>query len=429
MHKNIFCLILIGLFFVVFSGGENLVMAQEAFDADAATEAYLASVPAEDRAKSDAYFEGGYWLLLWGTLYSVLAAWILLHFKISDRLRTWAEKLTRFKFIHSWGYAIQYLAASFIIGFPLTVYQGFFREHQYGLANQTFGPWFSEQLINLVLSMVLFGLLIAVLYKLIEKARKTWWMWGAGFVGFFLVFVLFISPVFIDPLFNTYTPMEEGSVRDDILSMARANGVPAEEVYVADESEQSSRISANVSGVFGTTRVALNDNLLNDATLPEIKAVMAHEIGHFVTNLIFVLIIPFAVVIMMGFAFVNAMFHKVHAKFGKNWGVRDLADPAGLPLFAALISVFFLVMTPVTNTIIRENERMADAYGLNAAGEPDGFATIALKLATYRKLDPSPLEEFIFYDHPSGRSRIQMAMEWKAEHLGEIEDKAGLAEE
>ena len=165
------------------------------------------------------------------------------------------------------------------------------------------------------------------------------------------------------------------------------------------------------------------DNLLNGASLAEIKAVMGHEVAHFVTNLIMVLVIPFGLVIMAGFAFVNFSFPRVLKKYGKNWGVRDIADPAGLPLFAALISVFFFIMTPVTNTIIRENERMADIYGLNAAQEPDGFATIALKLGEYRKLDPTPLEEFIFFDHPSGRSRIQMSMDWKAENLAQ-EDPA-----
>lgn len=132
--------ILISLIIGLFLGPDASALSQEAFDADAATEAYLASVPAEQRERSDAYFEGGYWLLLWGTLYSVLAAWVLLHFKISARLRDWAEKLTRFKFIHSYAYAVQYLAASFVIGFPWAVYVGFFREHQYGLGEPDLRP-------------------------------------------------------------------------------------------------------------------------------------------------------------------------------------------------------------------------------------------------------------------------------------------------
>jgi STE24 endopeptidase len=91
----------------------------------------------------------------------------------------------------------------------------------------------------------------------------------------------------------------------------------------------------------------------------------------------------------------------------------------------ALFVFFLLVMTPVLNTITRTTERQADIFGLNTARQPDGFATVTLKLSEYRKLDPSPFEEFVFYDHPSGRSRITMAMRWKAEHLNDPDIKAG----
>ncbi|MEE8258077.1 MAG: M48 family metallopeptidase [Sphingomonadales bacterium] len=417
------------LFFGLITSGDNLSLAQEAFDADAATEAYLASVPAEDRAKSDAYFEGGYWLGLWNTLYGIAAAFILLHFGISRKMRDWGEKITRFKFFHRFAYVAQYFIASFIISFPLTWYQGLLREQQYDLATQTFGPWFWEQLISLGVGIGLFGLALTLLYTGIARKPKTWWVWGGGGVAVFIMFTITISPVFISPLFNDYKPLEDGEVRTEILSMARANLVPAEEVYWFDASKQTTRISANVSGMFGTTRISLNDNLLNGATLPEIKAVMAHEIAHYVTNIIIALVIPISLIIMLGFAFVHVTFNKVNEKYGARWGVKGISDPAGLPIFAALISVYFLVISPLFNTVIRENERMADAYALNAAREPDAAATIALKLGAYRKLDPSPLEEFIFFDHPSGRSRIQMAMEWKAEHLGEMADEPALGEE
>jgi len=419
MRKHILHFLLVGLFVVTFLGVENLALAQGAFDADAATEAYLASVPAADRASSDDYFEGGYWLILWNTVYGLGVAFILLHFGISRKMRDLGQRLTHFKFVHYFAYIVQYLLASFVFSFPLTWYEGFIREHQYNLATQTFGPWFNEQLIDLGISIALFGLALSLLYKLIAFRPKSWWLWGGAGTAVFIMIIITIAPVFLAPLFNDYQTLEEGEVRTEILSMARANMVPAEEVYWFDASKQTTRISANVSGMFGTTRISLNDNLLNGATLPEIKAVMAHEIGHYVTNIFIALIIPISIVIMLGFAFVNGTFNKINAKYGAKWGVMGISDPAGLPLLFAILGVFFMVMTPVMNTIIRENERLADAYGLNAAQEPDGFASSAVKLGTYRKLDPTPLEEFIFYDHPSGRSRIQMSMEWKAEHLGD----------
>ena len=97
-------------------------------------------------------------------------------------------------------------------------------------------------------------------------------------------------------------------------------------------------------------------------------------------------------------------------------GREDVADPAGLPLAALLFFAYLFAMTPVINSIIRNGESEADMFGLNAARQPDGFAQAALHLAEYRKLEPGPLEEIVFFDHPSGHTRIFAAMRWKAEH-------------
>jgi STE24 endopeptidase len=119
----------------------------------------------------------------------------------------------------------------------------------------------------------------------------------------------------------------------------------------------------------------------------------------------------------VGFAFVAWGFNLLVGRYGRDWGIRSIADPAGLPLIVLLLTTYFFVMTPVTNTIIRNQETEADAFGLNAAREPDGFAEAALMLSEYRKMQPGKWEEIVFYDHPSGYNRILMAMTWKAEHL------------
>lgn len=392
-----------------------------AFDPEAATEAYLASVPAEVRAASDAYFEGGYWLILWNLLYGLAVAWILLASPLSRRMRDFAEKRSKRKFLQTTLYAAQYTVAIFILSFPLVVYQNFIREHQYDLANQSFGPWFTEQLIELGVELVLFSIGISVLYMVIRKSRARWWLWGGGASVVGLAFLIMFSPVFIAPLFNDYTPMEESPLKAEIISMAQANGVPADNVYMVDQSRQTSRISANVQGMFGTLRISLNDNLLEGGTTGEIKAVMGHELGHYVLGHIASLLIQIGLLLVVGFAFVAWSFDKARARWGTSWGIRDIADPAGMPLLFALLSVYFFLATPVFNSIIRVNEVQADIFGLNVAREPEGAATIALKVAEYRKLDPGHREEIIFFDHPSGRSRISMAMQWKAENLPEEE--------
>jgi len=387
------------------------------FDPVAATEAYLAKLTPEQRARSDAYFEGGYWLQLWGFLYGVAVALVLLATRLSARMRDLAVRATRIASLQTAFYWLQYLLVTTILSFPLTVYQGFFREHKYGLATQTFGPWLGDQAKGLLVGAILGGLTLVAIYAAIRRAPRTWWLWGAGVSVFFAVIAIAVAPVFIEPLFNTYTPLRDESIKGPILRLARANGIPATDVFVVDASKQTTRVSANVAGFLGTERIALNDNLLKRCSLAEIEAVMGHEMGHYVLNHVYKGIVEFGVLIVIGFAFLRWSFDRASARWGAQWGITGIADVAGLPLLVLLLSVFFFVTTPVTNTMIRTQEVEADIYGLNAARQPDAEAEVDLKLGEYRKLRPGSVEEFIFFDHPSGYNRILMAMRWKAENL------------
>jgi STE24 endopeptidase len=167
--------------------------------------------------------------------------------------------------------------------------------------------------------------------------------------------------------------------------------------------------------MFGTERITLNDNLLKRSSPAAIQAVMGHEMGHYVLNHATELILEFGVLIAVGFALTARMFSRLAARYEGRWRVRGVDDPAGLPLIALIFGVYFFVLTPLTNTIIRSNEYEADVFGLNAARQPDGFAEASLQLGQYRKLHPGPLEEMILFDHPSGHTRIFTAMRWKAE--------------
>lgn len=399
----------------------------QGFDPDAATEAYLATLSDAARAKSDAYFEGGYWLILIDAAYAAGVMLILLFTRLSSGMRSFAESILPWRWLQTFFYAALFIVVTAALTFPLTMYEGFTREHDYGMSNQTFDAWLNEYFIALAVNVVLSSIFIVGIYAIVRRAPNRWWIWGTAATAAFMTIAIMLAPVYISPLFNDYTPMPEGQLKEEILSMARASGVPADNVYVVDQSRQTKRISANVQGIFGTTRISLNDNLLDRSTPAEVKSVMGHEIGHYVLGHIFELIVYFSLMAGVGFAFVQWGFHALHRAFGGFWGVRDIADPAGLPVVFLLFAVYGLIATPVQNTIIRSNEAEADIYGLNAAREPDGFATIALKLSEYRKIDPTPLEEFIFFDHPSGRSRISKAMHWKAENMNENQPESPAA--
>jgi STE24 endopeptidase len=394
------------------------------FDPAAATQAWLNSVPRNQREKSDAYFEGGYWLILWNFLFAVAISIFLLFSRISARLRDFAEHICRDRCRGSCQlpmqvilYAVPYFLIAAVLSFPLTIYEGFYREHRYGLATQSFLPWFREQLLGFAITLIGGTLLAVVLYAVFRRAPRTWWIWGSIVMIIFSGVLVLIAPVFIEPLFNTYKPITDPIIRDPILAMARANEIPVKQVFEVDASRQTTRVSANVSGFLGTTRIALNDNLLKQCTLPEIRMVMAHEMGHYVLNHGAKLLTYFGIFILVGFALARILFEVAVRRWGDRWGVRGIADPAGLPLLGLILSTLLFVAIPFLNTVVRITEREADAFGINTSREPDGMAKVALKLGAYRKLDPTPLEEFVFFDHPSGRARIRMAMDWKAANL------------
>ena len=386
------------------------------FDVERATRAYLDSIPAEQRAKSDAYFEGGYWLQLVGLLYGLGVAAILLFGRVSAWLRDRAERITRMPWLQTTLYAAAWIALTTLMTLPLSLYQDWFREHQYGLSNLSLLAWLGEQAKSLLIGMILGSVVIAVIYAFVRRRSENWWLSASVVSVVFLLFVSFIYPVFLAPVFNDYKPLGAGPVRDATLALARANGVPANEVFWFDASKQTTRISANVSGLFNTTRISLNDNLLAKTSIPEVNAVMAHELGHYVLNHSFRRTLELGLLLTIGFALTQWAQARLLRHYGDRWRVRGAADIAGLPLVVALLSIWFFLMIPLTNSIIRTAESEADLYGLNAAREPHGFASVAMRLSTYRKLDPSPLEEMLFFDHPSGRSRVTMAMRWFKEH-------------
>jgi STE24 endopeptidase len=387
------------------------------FDPDAATNAYLAQIPASARARSDAYFEGGYWLILWDFLMSVVALWLLLRFGWSAKMRDFAARLTRFAFLQDLMYWVQFLLITTLLGAPLAIYEGYFREHKYGLATQTFGPWLGDQAKALLVNMILGGVLLALLFWIVRKLPRTWHIWGAVVTILFSVLAAMIAPVFIFPLFNKITRLDDPKITAPILSMAHANGIPANDVFKIDASRQSTRMSANVSGFGKTMRITLNDNLIGRGSPEEIQAVMGHEMGHYVLNHIYKDMLFMSVVVVLFFSLLRWVLDWSLARWGAAWRIHGIGDVAVLPLVFLIVSIFGFLFTPIGNTQTRTTEHEADMFGINASRQPDGFAQAAIHLGEYRKMNPGVLEEWIFFDHPSGRHRIHDAMQWKAENL------------
>ncbi len=296
-------------------------------DVAAATRAYLASMPEAARVASDAYFEGGYWLQLWDFLVGSAIGVALLHTGTSARMRDLAARLTRVRPLAVAAYWVLYVLVVSVASFPLTVYEVFVREHAYGLSNMTFGAWLGDQAKSFVVAVVLGAIAVPGLYAILRRAQRTWWIWGTVGAMAFLAVVVAIVPVFVAPIFNRYTVLEDEKVTAPVLRLARANGIPSSEVWQFDASRQSKRVSANVSGFLGTSRISLNDNLLSRCSLPEIENVMGHEMGHYVLHHLGKFMLQFGLVILVGFAFVRV-------EFPRSRGRSD---------YAAIFSIFSLM--------------------------------------------------------------------------------------
>jgi STE24 endopeptidase len=414
-------LLLLSAWSVVALGADLVVpagaqaVAGQPFDAASAAQAWLDTQAAAQRAKTDAYFEGGYWLELWGVVITVALCVALLATGVSARLRQWAERVVRQPFLQRLVFGAALIALLSVLTFPWAIYTDFMREHQYGLANQNFAGWAGEAAIDTAITVVFGSLLFAVVYGVIRRTAQ-WWLWGTGVVMVFMTIGALIFPVYLAPLFNEYKPVSDARVRGEVLAMARAYGVPADEVYEFNASKQHKRISANVAGLAGTMRIALNDNLLQRASIEEIRMVMAHEIGHYVLNHAYKGLVFSGLVLLLMFWLARAALRAVLARWGRAWGLRGEADVAAAPILIAAFGVLALLAMPINRGLTRVQEVEADRFGLAASREPDGFAAVALKLGEYRKMAPTPLEEVLFYTHPSGARRIQNAMRWKAEH-------------
>lgn len=384
-------------------------------DPEAATHAFLDAVPAERRVRTKAYALGNYLLDLVDFAFSSLVSVALLGWGISARMRDRGRRLTRFRPLQTSAYWVQLLLVTTLVGFPVAVYRSYHREKAYGLLTQGFGDWMLDQAKGLGVGCVMGSLLLILLYGVLRRAPRTWWVWGAAVMVGFVILSVAIAPVFIAPIFNKFTPVHDEAIRKDILGMARAHGIPADDVYEMDASRRSERIGAYVSGMLGTTRVVMFDTTLKRCTPAEIRMIMAHEMGHYVLNHVWKGVSFLSLAIVVGFLFVRWGYVRSTARWPA-MGVAGIDDVAGFPLLSLLLGAFFFVATPALNAWGRNLESQADDFGLMASQEPDAAATTFLKLGEYRDIEPHPVIELLLYDHPSGRSRIRNAMEWKKAH-------------
>ncbi len=388
----------------------------QGFDPAAATAAYLATLPPEAHAKATAYTQGGHWVLLWGTLVSILVSWIVLRTGVLVRLRAGIEAKKPRPWLAVLVVVVVDAVLESVLSIPWDAYSNWWREKSYGMTSRAFQGWLGEHVMRMAVGLVSTAIIFLLLYWLIRRLPKTWWLWSGVGMGVISLIFFIVSIFLIEPLFNTYKVAPPGPVRDEVVSMAKQVGVPSDKILIYDGSKQSNRYTANAGGLFGFGRVAMSDVMFKkDADLAEVRGVVGHEMGHYVRKHVLIGDLEMGLLTLIGLFLVDRLFPVAVRILGAK-GVTGLADPAGLPVISILLAILGLLSTPINNTFSRWVEADADHFSVVHFNEPDGLAKALVKTIEYRAATPSKLEEFIFYDHPSVGSRVRAMMDWKAAH-------------
>ena len=382
------------------------------FNPAAETARYIDGLGPEALQKAADYTNASQWMLLWGLLVSALVTWIIVRSKLLDKVSARLEN--RASALRILLVSATYFLVSALISLPWSIYEEWIFEKSYGRTEQPLSDFLMQDATGIAISSVLGGLFFLGVYALMRRAGKRWWLWSGGFTALAISASLLVSPILIEPIFNDYKPVPAGPVRTALLEMADDAGIPHDRLLMYDGSRQSNNFTANVSGVFGSARIAISDVALKEASLDEVKAVTGHEVGHYVEGHIWRTVGLFALLAMLGFYLADRLFPRFAKLFGSNARVDD---PVGLPVLLFIVGLFGILATPAINFMIRQGERDADNYSLRTANLPDALSAALVKTAEYRYPRPSALQEALFYTHPSVEWRVRNAMEWKRQQM------------
>lgn len=342
---------------------------------------------------------------------SVPLEWLIYLFVLGFGLSKWFRKasggLTKFSIVHTAVYVLLLSFASWVLTFPLRYYS-FTVSKSYNISVQSFHSWMRDGVVDFWISWALTTLMVGVMYWLIKKYEKRWWLFAWLLSIPFTVFLYFIQPVVIDPLYNKFYPLQDEALKEKILNIADKADIPAENVYEVNMSEKTNALNAYVNGIGSNLRIVLWDTTLNKLSDNQVLFVMAHEIGHYVMNHLYWNLISSIVLSFLGLWLGNIIYRKWIEKYGKTWGVKGVGDLAALPALLLIFSLLSFAVSPVENAVSRKAERDADQYAIQMTKNPDAAVGAFQQLATVSlsEVNPPKIVKWFLYGHPTMLERI-----------------------
>jgi STE24 endopeptidase len=350
----------------------------------------------------------------------------ILLFGLSKAFKKWAEQTTPYKFLQTAIYLIWLSFFAFIATMPLS-YISFSLSKTYNISTQSFGGWMKDELIDFWVNYGMMLLIVSVLYWLINKSRKRWWLYAWLLSVPFTLFMMFLQPVVIDPLYNDFYPLKNKELETKILDLAAQAKIPAEHVFEVDMAEKTNALNAYVTGIGSNSRIVLWDTTLNKLTEDQILFIMAHEMAHYVEKHIYIGIGGYLLLSLLGLYLTAKLMEKAVDKWGRALKISAVNDIRSLPLFLMILSMLLFISSPLSNLVSRYQETRADRYAIEMT--KDSKAAIEtfqeLTRAGLSQVNPPLLVKIFRYGHPTMLERISMLEEFEIEQRQKERQQTG----
>lgn len=382
-------------------------------DPEKATAAYLDRVPPVMRERGEAVSRSRYWALAGRIAAGLGAILMLLYSGAASALDAMTARRILYPWLRDFVFALALLAYAFVVTLPVEVWASFIRYRAFGFSEQPFAGWLQNYAIGWASTAVFYAVGLVALMALIRRMPRTWFVWaGAVYLALALIYTI-ATPSLIEPLTDSYTPLPNSALKREILVQAHVAGVPADNVYTDDASRQSRRLNGHVSGTFGTARITIDDTAL--ASPPsEVKALAAHEMGHYAMGHPFEMVLMASLIATFGFSLIAWLEPPLLRRAGRRWGLASATQTGSIAVIWLLFTAWGFISEPLTNVYARVQEAQADAFSLDLAREPLGLADFMIQDADIARLNPTTLDLILFYDHPSDVARVHHAMQWRA---------------
>jgi Zn-dependent protease with chaperone function len=380
-------------------------------------------LPPAKREQSDALYRTRMIMFVASGLYGLAVLAIVLWLRISAGFRDWAERASRHRFVQVVIFAPLLLLTVDLLGLPLTLY-GHDLQVRYGLSVQNWGSWFWDWTKGELIGTVIATLLIWGLYAILRRSPKLWWFycWLASIPVVMLL--VFIQPLFIDPLFETFEPLAIKQPQllpelERVMQRGSLN-IDRSRMFEMRASDKVTTYNAYVTGIGASKRVVVWDNTAKALTIPETMFVFGHEQGHYVLHHIWLSLVFGIIGLLVAFYLAFRLMAFVLARCGQHWGVREVDDWASLPVLLLMFSLFSLCSQPITAGFSRYLEHQADIYALEVvhglvADSPQVAAHAFQKLGEKALSHPEPNPIYVLwaFDHPPIPDRVRFAVEYR----------------